>query len=357
MKKYNYIVAIGIVLGVVTLAFGAVGDKLFRSTTNFIIDSGSNVQILTDLRADKVTGVDGSATLPGWVPVGGMLAVMPSANSNAWQPDSGCAIKDGYVRAGNSLGTTCVVPTCSDCGIPAGTTLPNMNNKFIRGNTTSNTSGGGNVVVSEANLYTNTISTFQSGVQSAPHAHTTSHTHGTTTDGNSDAHGHSQNHSHSYVIGADSNPHTHYIDSYNGGIHEHANLINGSGESMCSGYSSNGGPARAVFRFPAPKVNQTNYWDDQFIAWTATNNHTHTFNMTIPAGTHNHSGGASPSSGGSGNNSQSHNHGTKTDNSLFTSTESTNHSHSASFTFPNASQQAVDTTPTNITVVWVIRVR
>ena len=76
----------------------------------------------------------GGMTGPGSVPIGGMVAVMPNTHANAWQPPASGQIKDGFMRADGGT-----VPTCSDCVIPAGQVLPNMNGSFPKGATTSGT--------------------------------------------------------------------------------------------------------------------------------------------------------------------------------------------------------------------------
>ena len=89
----------------------------------------------------------GSFRGPGAVPIGGMVAIMPSTHANAWQPPATGVIKDGFMRAdGNN------VPACSDCIIPAGTAVPNMVTKYPRGNTTSGTAGGTNTQASNVSI-------------------------------------------------------------------------------------------------------------------------------------------------------------------------------------------------------------
>lgn len=84
----------------------------------------------TQVKVNIPTGITG----PGSVPIGGMVAIMPTTHANAWQPPASGAIKDGFMRADGST-----VPTCADCTIPAGTVLPNMVGNFAKG--TATTSG------------------------------------------------------------------------------------------------------------------------------------------------------------------------------------------------------------------------
>ena len=72
---------------------------------------------------------------PGQVPLGGMIAVMPTMHANAWQPPATGAIKDGFMRAD---GATVSAQNVTDGSqFPAGTVLPNMVSAFPRGATTS----------------------------------------------------------------------------------------------------------------------------------------------------------------------------------------------------------------------------
>ena len=83
------------------------------------------------LKADFIqTSAGGSP--PGFIPIGGMIAVMPTTHANVWQPPLTGVIKDGFMRADGGT-----VPTCADCIIPAGTTLPNMVGSFPKGTATT----------------------------------------------------------------------------------------------------------------------------------------------------------------------------------------------------------------------------
>jgi hypothetical protein len=71
------------------------------------------------------------------VPVGGMVAVMPSTHANAWQPPASGAIKDGFMRAD---GATISAQNVTDGSVfPQGTVLPNMVGSFPKGATTTGT--------------------------------------------------------------------------------------------------------------------------------------------------------------------------------------------------------------------------
>jgi hypothetical protein len=71
-----------------------------------------------------------------------MVVVMPNVSGNAWQPPVVGAIKDGFMRADGTVIT--VTHVSQGCVFAAGTVLPNMVQKYPRGNITSGTTGGAN---------------------------------------------------------------------------------------------------------------------------------------------------------------------------------------------------------------------
>jgi len=71
------------------------------------------------------------------VPVGGTVAVFSNLEG-AWQPPVSGAIKDGFMRADGAQ----VPASCTKCKIPAGTVLPDLTDKMLRGATTSGASVG-----------------------------------------------------------------------------------------------------------------------------------------------------------------------------------------------------------------------
>jgi hypothetical protein len=131
-----------------SLAFGA-DHLLYAPSGNMILDAktGYVVKVSKTLQVDKIVNLAGTSGAPGMVPIGGMVAVMPNTHASAWQPPVSGAIKDGFMRADGS-----VVPTCSDCTIPAGTTLPNMTTRYVKGSTTSGTTGGANLQASNVTV-------------------------------------------------------------------------------------------------------------------------------------------------------------------------------------------------------------
>jgi hypothetical protein len=81
---------------------------------------------------------------PGSVPIGGMVTVMPDIDAvNAWQPPASGIIKDGFMRADGTAITAGHVAL--GCKLAVGTLLPNMIQKYPRGNTTSGSTGGNNL--------------------------------------------------------------------------------------------------------------------------------------------------------------------------------------------------------------------
>jgi len=80
---------------------------------------------------------------PGSVPVGCMVVAMPNIDvTNSWQPPATGVIKDGFMRAD---GTVINAGHASQgCLLAVGTVLPNMIQKYPRGNTTSGSTGGAN---------------------------------------------------------------------------------------------------------------------------------------------------------------------------------------------------------------------
>ena len=112
---------------------------------------------------------------PGQVPLGGMIAVMPTMHANAWQPPATGAIKDGFMRAD---GATVSAQNVTDGSqFPAGTQLPNMVSAFPRGATTSAVAATGSdtrdISHNHAMAHTHDTSVAHT------HGYGFSHTHGT----------------------------------------------------------------------------------------------------------------------------------------------------------------------------------
>jgi hypothetical protein len=83
------------------------------------------------------------ATSVGQVPIGGLVAVMPNIDAvNAWQPPATGIIKDSFMRADGTI----ITPThvAQGCLLAVGTVLPSLTAKYLRGNTTSGSTGGSN---------------------------------------------------------------------------------------------------------------------------------------------------------------------------------------------------------------------
>jgi len=164
---------IPVLLVIATIAFAAKKADIEKAKIEGWLSSAS-----TPLTAAKGVISDTGFVGPGSVPIGGMVAVMPNTHANAWQPPASCTtVKDGFVRAGYS-GSPCTVPIgCTDCIIPGGTALPNMNTAdlgigrttgaYMKGADTSGGTGGAN---SQA---TNVIVGPHADVQVPPHNHNT----------------------------------------------------------------------------------------------------------------------------------------------------------------------------------------
>lgn len=106
---------------------------------------------------------------PGYSPIGGIIAIMPAIGSEAWQPPADCStIKDGFMRTSTIGGVACTVPTCPDCIIPAGTTLPNLYHSYIRGDASSGGNGGSStqnsgITIADHTLHSNNIPQISGG--------------------------------------------------------------------------------------------------------------------------------------------------------------------------------------------------
>lgn len=163
-------------------AFGA-DQKISAPSGNLILDAkaGSVVKVNKTLQVDVIKNFAGTSGAPGMVPIGGMVAMMPATHANAWQPPADCStIKDGFMRTSTAAGAACVVPTCADCVIPAGTTLPNMYQKYTRGGGTSGSTAGSNAghyhgmgsgTLSVSIDHDHGSQAFGSGNESANHVH------------------------------------------------------------------------------------------------------------------------------------------------------------------------------------------
>jgi len=99
-----------------------------------------------------VDGVQG----PGTVPIGCMLASMPNIDAvNAWQPPASGVIKDGFMRADGTVITASHIS--QGCKLALNTALPNMIQRYPRGNTTSGATDGANTQASNVTLSSHSI--------------------------------------------------------------------------------------------------------------------------------------------------------------------------------------------------------
>lgn len=149
MKKRLSILAL-LGLTIATIAFGV--DKLIDAPSgDLILDSGNKVIIKKAIEAQVQS--------PGFIPVGGMVAVMPHV-SGSWQPPATGVVKDGFMRADGA--------TVSDAESPLnGQVLPTMtSNTYARGDsTTGYTSphvGGANTQASNVSVGNHSELTLES---------------------------------------------------------------------------------------------------------------------------------------------------------------------------------------------------
>lgn len=293
MKKI--LLALASILIVATTVF-AVTDYLIKSPSgNLIIDAATGyvVKINKTLQVDNIKNLAGTSSPPGMVPIGGMVTVMPNIQAtDAWQPPATGVIKDGFMRADGHIITAQNVADGSMLRV--NTTLPDMRNKYARGNTTSGGTGGANTVTLAANQIPQLSGAFTSGVNSVGHTHTI------TTGGIS------ANHTHSGSTGNDSPDHSHNIwkkGQYEG-IDTNPNYPLGAGPNYSQGtISTHGASAR----------------------------HAHPFTTGTVSADHTHSG--------------------------TTSGVSANHTHNTTVTLGSASPSSVNNEPAYVEVVWVIRVK
>jgi len=117
---------------------------------------------------------------PGSVPIGGMVAVMPTIDAATWQPPATGAIKDGFMRADGHQITAANVSAGSV--IPEGVYLPNMVSMVARGGTAScdgsiacqsKTGGNDSVALVSGNLpnHTHSAGTFEITENHFDHGH------------------------------------------------------------------------------------------------------------------------------------------------------------------------------------------
>ena len=113
------------------------------------------------------------------VPIGGLIPVLPNLDANAWQVPASGAIKDGFMLADGTAITAANV--AAGCKLAAGTVLPDMNNKYIKGSGTSGSTGGSNTVaLTTANIPAHTHTANHNHTASSNttgnHSHTTNNT-------------------------------------------------------------------------------------------------------------------------------------------------------------------------------------
>lgn len=158
MKKYTLI-------PVIALAFLTSAGKYKISKV------GQPDTYVPTLESDAKTIAIEALQGPGFVPLGGIVPVAPAIDAtNAWQPPSSGVIKDGFMRADGT--TISISHRNAGCKLATGTVLPNMVNRYPRGNTTSGSTGTGSntVTLGTANI-PQMSGDFGSGTVSADHVH------------------------------------------------------------------------------------------------------------------------------------------------------------------------------------------
>jgi len=356
VKSIRNIIALFILtIGVVaTLVYAA--DSLQTSGV-LILSPGPNrgVTIAKPVRVSSLTDLAGTGKPAGILPLGGLIPIMPNTNAGAWQPPATGVIKDGFMRANGHVITAQNVTDGSL--IPAGTALPDMVTKHIKGGAISSSGGGSNTVTLATNqIPTMTLGSVATGTASANHSH--GFTHGHTTGDVDTNHYHSDyGHAHSATTSggaqAGFTTHTHTGTTAADGEHVHA-VTNYSNEPLGTWWNSN---STVVPRLFAPDAIWSPGYGD---LWTATNG---TQNFHPSAGLDARTGGAhglsvsngSPTTVDTADAANTHTH-------LFNSYTgasgdiSTNHYHRVTATVGTASPAALNIEPAYVETVWVIRV-
>jgi hypothetical protein len=146
------------------------------TTVNATTVNATTIANATTVGATTVNATTVNATTisaPGFVPLGGMIAVTPAIDTvNSWQPPATGVIKDGFMRADGNT-----VP--SGQGSPLqGKVLPNMQtaNRYPRGSTATSwttgtyTTGGANSQASNVTVSFGSSSIATSGSHSHTHS-------------------------------------------------------------------------------------------------------------------------------------------------------------------------------------------
>jgi hypothetical protein len=146
----------------------ALDGKIILSGGSYTTSVSDSSTLKTNIYSFS-TPLDIQMNAPGAVPIGGMVAVMPTMDAvNAWQPAASGSIKDGFMRAdGSQINAGHIALGCK---IALNTFLPNMVAKFAKGNATSGGTGG----QSSYSLTAGQIPLLGSTSTSINHRHTTS---------------------------------------------------------------------------------------------------------------------------------------------------------------------------------------
>ena len=210
---------------------------------------------------------------PGSVPLGCMIVAMPNIDAvNSWQPPLSGAIKDGFMRADGTIINAGHIS--QGCLLAAGTVLPNMIQKYPRGNTTSGTTGGSNTFTPAGTNATSNVPATGlsfSGSSTSYSVSVPAHYHGIGTGAGLSAAGQTLGTSNvslasgacsiaasTYSTGNDSPDHSHGIDQFGNGNSGHLTAVQQNGFSTADAgngihntYNSGGASARHTHSIPA----------------------------------------------------------------------------------------------------------
>lgn len=286
-----------------------------------------------------------SASSPGFVPIGGMVTVMPNIDAvNAWQPPASGVIKDGFMMADGTAITSGHVT--SGCKLAVGTILPNMTQKYPRGNTTSGTTGGNNLYTPAGTNSTSNVPASGLSFSGSPTSYSVSvpgHSHGMTASSTL----------------AVSISHDHVAESFtSGGVsanHTHGGTTNAGGSTDSYGHAY-ARLSSSLFYGPLPAsgtgtgIQEAGTHAHSFTTGNQSVDHTHTTSVNLSA----FSGSSTPSgriglvTGG------------QNGDAAFTASGNNTPSGSITGTATAAAQTFIGTQASNepayVEVIWVIRV-
>ena len=356
----GFIVAITAVA--VTVAYAA--DSL-QTSAGLILSPGPNrsVKIAQPLRLFSLVGIDGTGAPAGVLPLGGMIPVLPNTSVGAWQPPLTGVIKNGFMLAnGHTITAQNVIDGSK---IPAGTSLPNMVAKHIKGGTSSSSGGGSNTITLATNQIPAMTRTKTTDTQSVSHTH--GFTHGHTTIGVDTNHRHSD-YTHTHPQTTSNAPDAAYLThthtggvTATGGEHSHEIVDGNFFRNGTFWPTPAGGPSS--YGYPVDAVWSGGYWNPASgpeTQWMtdapASHYHSSSFTNTGGGGTHTlNVNYGSPVATDTSDAANAHSHpvaaATATSGAI-----TADHYHRTTATIGVASPTALNIEPAYVETVWVIRV-